>query len=183
MIKIAIRILPIGNNILLTRKSVASKMLLPKIDTSFKILSARAEGIAAINMIIPRKMAEIALGTPLSFKAATIISYKLNEDVNVANKNNNKKIDKNACPNSNCAKAAGNTINKSSVPSVRSNPNATTPRKIAGPASRDTKIFLVTTLSAEVVTLTSFSKSELYVPIHESPTAREKKDCPNAYNT
>lgn len=158
MIKIAIRILPIGNNILLTRKSVASKILFPKIDTSFKILSARAEGIAAINMIIPRKMAEIALGTPLSFKAATIISYKLNEDVNVANKNNNKKIAKNACPNGNCAKAAGNTINKSPGPSVGSNPNAKTTGKIASPASRDTKIFIVTTLPAEVVKLTSFSK-------------------------
>src|SRR5699024_10790809 len=99
-----------------------------------------------------------ALGTPLSFKAATIISYKLNVDVNVANKNNNKKIAKNACPNGNCAKAAGNTINKSPDPSVVSNPNAKTTRKIASPVSTDTKIFIVTTLPAEVVKLTSFSK-------------------------
>ena len=158
MIKIAIRILPIGNNILLTRKSVASKILLPRIDTLLKVLSARAEGIAAIKIIMPRKIAEIALGTPLSFKAATIISYKLNEDVNVANKNNNKKIAKNACPNGNCANAAGNTINKSPGPSVGSNPNAKTTGKIASPASKDTKIFIVTTLPAEVVKLTSFSK-------------------------
>src|SRR5699024_2377932 len=134
------------------------KILFPKIDTSLKILSARAEGIAAINMIIHRKMAELALGPPLSLKAAPIISYKLNEDVNVANKNNNKKIAKNASPNGNCAKAAGNTKNKSPVPSVGSKPNAKTSGKIASPASRDTKIFIVTTLPAEVVKLTSFSK-------------------------
>src|SRR5699024_8194071 len=158
MIKIAIRILPIGNNILLTRKSVASKILLPNIDTSLNILSARAEGIDAINIIIPRKMADIALGTLLSFKAATIIPYKLNYEVNVVNKNNNKKIVKNACPNGNCAKAAGNTINKSPGPSVGSNPNAKTTGKIASPASKETKIFIVTTLPAEVVKLTSFSK-------------------------
>src|SRR5699024_4370149 len=78
---------------------------------------------------------------------------------------------------------AGNTINKSPGPSVGSNPNAKTTGKIASPASRDTKIFIVTTLPAEVVKLTSFSKYELYVTIHENPTAREKKDCPNAYNT
>src|SRR5699024_8244734 len=136
----------------------ATKMLLPKIDTSLKILSARAEGIAAINMIIPRKMVEIALGIPLSFKAATIISYKLKEEVNVANKNNNKNIAKNACPNGNCAKAAGNTINKRPGPSAGSNPNAKTTGKIASPASKETKIFIVTTLPAEVVKLTSFSK-------------------------
>src|SRR5699024_9439640 len=113
MIKIAIRILPIGNNILITRKSVASKILFTKIDKSFKILSSKAEIIAAIYVIITRKMSEIALGNPLTFKAETKITYKLNEDVNVANKNNIKQIAKNACPNGNCAKAAGNTINKS----------------------------------------------------------------------
>src|SRR5699024_7544692 len=113
MIKIAIRILPIGNNILLTRKSVASKILLPRIDTLLKILSERAEGIAAIKIIIPSKIAEIVLAERLSYKTATIISYKLHEDVNVANKKNNKKIDKNVCPNGNCSNAAGNTINKS----------------------------------------------------------------------
>src|SRR5699024_11964090 len=98
-------------------------------------------------------MAEIALWTPLSFKAATIISYKLNEDVNVANKNNNKKIAKNACPNGNCAKAAGNTINKSPGPSVGSNPNAKTTGKIASPASRETKIIIVKKLHAEAIKL------------------------------
>src|SRR5699024_12367482 len=51
------------------------------------------------------------------------------------------------------------------------------------PSNRDTKICIVTTLTAEVVKLTSISKEELYVTIHENPTAREKKDCPNAYNT
>src|SRR5699024_11906744 len=119
-------------------------MLLPKIDTSFKILSARAEGIAAINMIIPRKMAEIALGTPLSFKAATIISYKLNEDVNVANKNNNKKIAKNACPNGNCEKAAVNTINKRPDPSVGSYPNANKNIQIYSSTQSVHKLIIIT---------------------------------------
>src|SRR5699024_1150766 len=45
-------------------------------------------------------------------KATTITSYKLNEDVNVANKNKIKNKLKNKLPKGICPKASGNTINK-----------------------------------------------------------------------
>lgn len=112
-----------------------------------------------------------------------MISYKLNADVNVANKNNSKNNARNNCPNGNCEKTDGNTTNNKPGPSAGSYPNAKTTGKIASPARSETNIFIPTTDPAEERRFTSFFKYELYVTIHEKPTAKEKNDCPKAYNT
>src|SRR5699024_826828 len=73
-------------------------------------------------------------------------------------------------------------INNNSGTSAGYKPNANTTGNTARPANKETKIFILTTALADEVKLISFSKYELYVTIHEKPTAKEKNDCPNAYN-
>src|SRR5699024_7636869 len=92
--------------ILLTKKSVASNILFPAMETSLNVLSDKAAGIATINKTIP-SMSETAGREyfPLAVKADTIISYKLKEEVKIANKNKRKKSDKKKKPNSNTANA------------------------------------------------------------------------------
>src|SRR5690625_3948401 len=114
-----------------------------------------------MNKIAPKIQVARVLGTPFSFHAATMISYKLNDEVKVAKRNNNKKIAKKTCPNGNSPNAAGSTINKSPGPSAGSKPNAKTTGKMASPANKDTKIFITTTVPAEVDRLTSRFKYEL----------------------
>src|SRR5699024_12139478 len=63
-----------------------------------------------------------------------------------------------------------------------STPDANATEHPARPANKETKIFILTTALADEVKLISFSKDELYVTIHEKPTAKEKNDCANAYN-
>src|SRR5699024_3748256 len=92
---------------------------------------------------------------PFAVNAATITSYKLKDDVNVANKNSSKNKLKNNDPNGNSANAAGKTINNKPVPSAGSKPKANTTGKIAKPANNETKMFIVTTVPAEEVKLTS----------------------------
>src|SRR5699024_4496986 len=122
-------------------------------------LEDSAEGIATINKITPKlHVTVLRLNFPLAVNAATIISYKLKDDVNVANKNNSKNKLKKTAPNGNSAKAAGNTINNNPGPSAGSKPNAKTTGKIAKPARSETKIFIPTTVPAEDVILTFFFK-------------------------
>src|SRR5699024_4741395 len=69
--------------------------------------------MATTNKIMP-KISDVDSRDLLLFfvKAATITSYKLNEDVNVANKNKIKNKLKNKLPKGICPKASGNSINK-----------------------------------------------------------------------
>ena len=140
-----------------TRKSVASKIERPKMETSLKELYDNSAGTAAINTMIPRIMETVTRGT-LNFSriAATMISYKLNEDVRVANKNNSKNNAKNTSPNGICPKAAGSTIKSSPGPEAGSIPNENTTGNIASPASNDTNNVNMTTEPAELGKLTSF---------------------------
>src|SRR5699024_8937245 len=87
--------LPIGNKILLTKKSVASKIFFPKIETSANVLDASAEGIATIISTPPNIHVVVTRDNPFPLNAATIISYRLKEEVSVANRNNNKNMAKN----------------------------------------------------------------------------------------
>src|SRR5690606_9444479 len=112
MMKIAISKLPTGKMIFDTTKSVKSKILRPKIETSPNELYVNVEGIEAINTKIPMMTVILArLISHFSMIAATIISYILNADVNVANKNRIKNSAKNSSPNGICENAAGNTMN------------------------------------------------------------------------
>src|SRR5699024_3798765 len=112
--------------ILLTKKSVASKILSPNTDTCANALDESADGIATTNSMAPNTQVVNTLDFPFSLNAATMISYRLKEDVSVANKNNNKKMAKKTCPKGISANAAGNTINNKPGPSVRLNPKANT---------------------------------------------------------
>lgn len=153
-------------------------------ETLDNTLSVSAEGIAAINTIIPIiHAADFRESFPLAVIAATIISYKLNEDVNVAKNSKIKNKAKKNDPNGISPNAAGKTINNNPGPSVGSNPNAKTTGKIAKPAKKEVKIFNPTTDPADDVKLTSRFKYELYVTIHENPTESEKNDCPKAKRT
>src|SRR5690625_1179996 len=95
---------------------------------------------------------------PLAVKAATIISYKLNDEVNIANKNNNRNKLKYTKPKGSWENAAGRTINNNPGPSAGSNPKANTTGKIANPANSETNIFIPTTAPADEVKLTSRCK-------------------------
>ena len=158
-------------------------MLLLKIVNVERLLEDNAAGIAAIKITTPviqvTNLRDLFL---FAVPAATSISYKLNDDVNVANKNNNKNREKNNSPNGSCEKIDGKTINNNPGPSAGSNPKAKTTGNIASPANSETNIFKLTTVLADDVRLISFFKYELYVTIQENPTAREKNDCPSAYN-
>ena len=154
----------------------------PKIDTSPNELYVNADGIEAINtrtpiitVIVVREIFHF------SITAATIISYILNDEVNVANKNKIKNSAKKISPNGICENAAGNTINSNGGPLDTSKSNAKTTGKIASPAKNETKILNPTTEPAEFGKLTSFFKYELYVTKHEKPTASAKNDWPSAY--
>ena len=81
--------------------------------------------------------------------ALTMISYKLNDEVSVAKRNNNRKKLRKTPPNGICAKACGSTMNNNPGPSVGSNPNVNTTGKMANPAKSDTKMFIATTQPAE----------------------------------
>src|SRR5699024_302946 len=132
-------------------------MLKLNISTPSSTLEERAEGMATINKMAPNThVTDFLEKLPFAVNAATIISYKLNEDVNVAKRNNSKNKLKNKAPNGNSAKAAGKTINSNPGPSAGSKPNANTTGKIANPASKETKIFIPTTVPADDVRLTSF---------------------------
>ena len=134
-------------------------MLFPAIDTSDSKLSDNAAGIATINNTAPSIIVTVVRERfPSAVNADTIISYKLKEDVNVANKNKIKnKLKKNA-PNGISPKAAGKTMNSNPGPSVGSIPKAKTTGNTASPANNETKIFIPTTDPAELVKLTSFFK-------------------------
>src|SRR5699024_4108616 len=112
IIKSAIINAPNGSKILLTKESVASNTINPKIEKYSKTLEESADGIATTNKIMP-KISDVDSRDLLLFfvNAATITSYKLNEDVNVANKNKIKNNLKNKLPKGICPKATGNTIN------------------------------------------------------------------------
>ena len=155
----AISKLPNGSMTLDTRKSVASKIERPKIETSLKELYDNKAGNAAINTTTPRIIETVTRGTlNFSMMAATMISYKLNEDVSVANKNKSKNSAKNTSPNGICPKAAGSTIKSKPGPEAGSIPNENTTGKIASPASNDTNKVNITTEPAELGKLTSFFK-------------------------
>src|SRR5699024_12087004 len=97
-------------------------MLFPAIDTSDSKLSDNAAGIATINNTAPSIIVTVVRERfPSAVNADTIISYKLKEDVNVANKNKIKnKLKKNA-PNGISPKAAGKTMNSKDRKSTRLN--------------------------------------------------------------
>src|SRR5690606_5095080 len=115
--KIAISKFLIGKMIFETKKSVKSKILRPKIQTSPNELYVNVEGIEAINRKIPMMTVIFArLIFHFSMMAATIISYILNDEVNVANKNRIKNSAKNSSPNGICENAAGNTMNNNGGP-------------------------------------------------------------------
>src|SRR5690606_4498764 len=142
--------------------SVASKIVLPKIVTSKRTLSVSADGIAATKTTRPMiKAACFRESLPLAVIAATMISYKLNVDVSVANKSSTKNNAKKNAPNGISPNAAGNTMNNNPGPSVGSNPNANTTGKIANPAKKEVKILSAATEPAEDVRLTSRFKYEL----------------------
>src|SRR5699024_941824 len=85
------------------------------------------------------KMIEIVFREyfPFAVNAETIISYKLKEDVKIANKNNSKKSDKKIVPKGISPNAAGKTINSNGGPSSGAKPKAKTTGKIASPANKD----------------------------------------------
>lgn len=86
-----------------------------------RLLDDKAEGMAAIKIMAPIAQVLIFLDTlPLAVTAATIISYKLNEDVIVANKNNNKNKAKNKPPKGISEKIDGKTMNNKPGPSAGS---------------------------------------------------------------
>lgn len=90
--KMAIKRAPSGIRILLTRKSKASKMLFPKIDTSLNKPYDSAEGIPTTKISKPEiQDSFIRLCCSPLAKEATIISNIENADVKVANKNSAKK--------------------------------------------------------------------------------------------
>src|SRR5699024_8393599 len=93
-------------------KNKLKNKLNPKIEKLSKTLEESADGIATTNIIMP-KISDVYSRDLLLFfvNAATITSYKLNEDVNVANKNKIKNKLKNKLPKGICPKASGNTIN------------------------------------------------------------------------
>lgn len=157
--KKAINKFPNGSIKFDTRKSVASKIVFPKNDTSAKVLDDSAAGIAAIKTTIPNKSVNAERDIrPFSINAATIISYKLKEDVNVANKNSNKNNAKNTSPNGIWLNAVGSTINSKPGPEAGSKSKANTTGKIANPAKNDTSTVKRTTEPAELGKLTSFFK-------------------------
>src|SRR5699024_6442679 len=107
--------------------------------TSFKTPSDKAEGIAATKRMTPKRMETIVREYfTHAVNTEKIISYKLNDDVNTANKNNSKNKAKNKLPKGNSANAAGKTINNKAGPSAGSNPKAKTTGKIANPANKET---------------------------------------------
>ena len=88
MIKNAIKRLPSGSMMLLTRKSVKSKTVRSNHLKSFKKLDDKAAGIAAIKTISPEIHDTLVRERfPLAVNAATMISSKLKEEVNVAKRN------------------------------------------------------------------------------------------------
>src|SRR5690625_4703211 len=172
---------PSGSKILLTRKSVASKIPSPNIDTSANKPKERAAGILAKKTTIPVIIATfLRVYFPFAVSAEIIISNKLNDDVMVANKNRSKNSVRNNEPKAIWLNTVGRTTNNNPGPSVGSSPKANTTGNIANPASKDTRIFNDTTLVAVDGIFSFLLRYELYVTIQEKPTAREKKDCPSA---
>src|SRR5699024_11334257 len=118
-------------------------MLLLKISTPANVLEESAEGIATINKTIPKiHVTDFREYFPFAVNAATIPSYKLKDDVNVANKNSNKNKLKNNDPNGNSANAAGKTINNKPGHSAGSKPKENTTGKIAKTANKQTKMYI-----------------------------------------
>lgn len=74
-------------------------MDLPNIETSANKLDDNADGIAATKTMTPSNNVKTERDIcHFSINAATMISYKLNDEVNVANKNSNKNRAKNTSP-------------------------------------------------------------------------------------
>src|SRR5690625_906187 len=101
-------------------------------------------------------------------------------DVNAANKNNNKKMNKKNAPNGILSNTAGKTTNNSPGPSVGSKLKEKTAGKMASPANNEIIMFIMTTVKADLGKSSFLGKYELYVTITETPTLIAKKDCPKA---
>ncbi len=140
---------PAGIRILLTRKSALSKILFPKNVISDNTLKERADGMPTKKINSPVSQAIFVLLFPfLLVSAATTISSIENADVNVANRNKAKKNSKNNLPKMIWSKTDGKTIKSSPGPAVGSNPKENTAGKIASPARREMKRFMITTEKA-----------------------------------
>ena len=79
-------------------------------------------------------------------------------DVNAANKNNAKKMNKNNAPNGILSNTAGKTTKSSPGPSVGSKLKEKTAGKIASPANKEMIIFIVTTEKADLGKSSSLAK-------------------------
>src|SRR3954463_15952636 len=109
---------PIGINVLLTRKSAASKMLLPKIETSDNTLNDKADGTPTKNMRHPI-IQDSRFRPPFPFDtAATTISSNEKADVSVANRNSTRNRIKKTLPKNICSNTDGKTIKSNPGPSV-----------------------------------------------------------------
>src|SRR5699024_10056861 len=113
---------------------------------------------------------------------ATMISSIEKADVNAANKNNNKKMNRKNAPNGILSNTAGRTTNNRPGPSVGSKLKEKTAGKIASPANSEMAMFIETTVKADFGKSSFLDKYELYVTMTETPTLMAKKDCPNANN-
>src|SRR5699024_8265062 len=116
-------------------------------------------GIPAINTKVPAiQVTFLRERFFFTVKADVIISNKLKDEVNTANKNNKKNKLKNKVPNGICAKASGKTTNNKPGTSAGSSPNENTTEKIANPPKNETKIFIIATPRADDGKLTSLFK-------------------------
>src|SRR5690625_3429821 len=141
---------PSGSKILLTRKSVASKIPSPNIETSTRKPKERAAGILAKKTTIAVMIATFfRVYLPFAVSAEIIISNKLKDDVMVANKNRSKNSVRNNEPKAIWLNTVGRTTNNNPAPSVGSSQKANTTGNIANPASKETRIFKETTLVAD----------------------------------
>jgi len=144
---------------LLTRKSVASKAVFPKIVTFDNILDDSAAGMPAMKTQNPLIQATFWRERLFfSVNAAVIISSILKDEVKTANKNNSKNNVKKRFPKAILPNASGSTTNNKPGPCAGSSPNAKTTGKIANPASKETKMFMMETEAADVGKLTFFPK-------------------------